>query len=218
MKTVRGNAVLVAVTLLCFAFGVWAYPKMADRVPTHWNFRGEVDGYSSKTFAVFFFPALTMAMYALFLYLPAIDPKRASYKQFEGVYRLIIAAVILFMNGVYLITVMAGLGYAVKVDVLVRLTVSLLIIVIGDQLGRVKPNWFVGIRTPWTMSDEDNWRRTHRFGSKTMVLGGVLSLATIPFKSQVAAVLGFAFILVGALVPVLYSYLLFKRSGHGNGA
>lgn len=218
MRVTRANTVLVVVTLLCLGVGVWAYPKMPDRVPTHWNFRGEVDGYSSRSFAVFFFPALTLAMYALFLYLPHLDPRKASYKQFEGVYHLIMTAIIMFMNGIYLIIIMAGLGYVLNVGVLVRLAVSLMFVVIGDQLGRVKPNWFVGIKTPWTLSDEENWRRTHRFGAKTMVLGGVLSLVTLPFSGPAAAVLYFVLIMGGVLAPALYSYVLFRKSHNPGGA
>ncbi|HHV79165.1 MAG TPA: DUF1648 domain-containing protein [Firmicutes bacterium] len=215
MRVVRGNVLPVAITLMCLAFGIWAYPRMAERVPTHWNFRGEVDGYSGKTFAVFFFPALTLALYALFLYLPEIDPRKASYKQFEGTYRLITTAIIMFMNGIYLIIIMAGLGYLLNVGVLVRLGISLIVLLIGDQLTKVRPNWFLGIRTPWTLSDEENWRKTHQFGSKTMVLGAILSLATLPFHVPLAAVMHIGLIMAAALMPVLYSYILFRKSHNG---
>ncbi|MGB9867019.1 MAG: SdpI family protein [Bacillota bacterium] len=212
MKPTKADLLLVGVTLVCFVAGLWAYPRLPHKVPTHWNFRGEVDGWSSKQFGVFFFPALTLAMYVLFLYLPLLDPKRASYEKFQGAYRLIVSSVIMFMNGMYLITILAGLGYMVDVGVLVRLGVSLLFIVIGDQLARVKPNWFVGIRTPWTLSSEDNWRKTHRFGAKTMVLGGLLPLLTLPFRGAAAATIYFVLVMGGALVPVLYSYMLFRSA------
>ncbi len=210
-RVLRASPLLIIITLACFVFGIWAYPGLPGMVPTHWNVRGEVDGWSSKTFAVFFFPAMALGFYFLFDVLPSLDPNKHRYEQFAGSYSLIRSAMVLFMDGIYLTTIIAGLGRSLNIGLIVRLAVSLLIIALGDQMGKVKQNWFVGFRTPWTLSSQENWRRTHRFGAKTMVAGGLLSLATLPFDGPVAAGVYFALILLGALLPGGYSYLLFKK-------
>ncbi|MGE5483777.1 MAG: SdpI family protein [Ignavibacteriales bacterium] len=210
-RVLRPSPLLIIVTLACLAVGIWAYPRLPDRVPTHWNFRGEVDGWSSKTFGVFGFPAMALGFYLLFEVLPSLDPHKKKYEQFAGSYSMIRAALVLFMDGIYLITLMAGLGYAVNIGLLVRLGVSLLFVFLGDRMGKIKQNWFVGFRTPWTLASQENWRRTHRFGAKTMVAGGLLSLLTLPFDGPAAAGVFFAFVMAGAILPVGYSYLLFRK-------
>ncbi|MCR4399024.1 MAG: DUF1648 domain-containing protein [Firmicutes bacterium] len=213
MKTrvLRESPVLILITLACLAAGVWAYPRLPDRLPTHWNIRGEVDGYSSKAFAVFFFPFMALGMYVLFNVLPSLDPHAARYRQFAGSYSLLRSLIVLFLDGLYLVTIGYGLGFRLDIGLVVRLAISLLIVALGDQMGRVKQNWFVGFKTPWTLSSEENWRRTHRFGAKTMVVGGLLSLLMVPFKPPAFAVASFLAIIAGSLAPVFYSYVLFRR-------
>ena len=205
----RGTLPLVLVTLICLAIGLWAYPGLPDRVPTHWNARGEVDGWSGRTFGVFFLPALTLAMIGLFAWLPAAD--KHFYESFAGAYGFIRAIIVVFFNAIYLVSIFAALGYIVNTSFIVRLGLPLLFIALGDQMGRVKRNWFVGIRVPWTLASDENWRRTHRWGAKSMVLCGALSLLTLPFKAPAAAMLQFGLIMAGVIAPVAYSYLLFRR-------
>ncbi len=207
----RGALPLVILTLACLAVGIWAYPRLPDRVPSHWNWRGEVDGWSSRTFGVFFLPVLCLAMIGLFGWLPNADPFKRNYERFAGAYGLIRAIIVLFFMALYLLTLFAGLGYIVNVSFAIRLWLSLMMIVLGDQIGRVKRNWFVGIRVPWTMASDENWRRTHRWGAKSMVLCGVLSLLTLPFGTPAAATIHFALVMAGALAPVAYSYILFRQ-------
>lgn len=209
-KVLKESYVLIFLTLACLAFGIWMYPQLPDRAPTHWNIRGEVDGWSGKTFAVFFFPVLSLAMYAMFNLLPSMDPNKAKYQQFAGAYAMVRAFLVLFMDAVYVLSLVAARGYPVNTDTFVRLGISLLFIGLGDQMGRVKQNWFVGIRTPWTLSSEENWRKTHRFGARTMVIAGILSLILVPFKGA-AAVASFVLIIAGAMIPMAYSYVLFRK-------
>ncbi len=210
-RVLRPSPVLIIVTLACLAVGIWAYPRLPDRVPTHWNIRGEVDGWSSAAFAVFFFPAMALAMYALFDILPSLDPNKKRYEQFAGSYSVIRSGIVLFMDGIYLLTLMAGIGYSVNIGVFVKVGVSLLFILIGDRMGKIKQNWFLGIRVPWTLASEENWRRTHRFAARTMVAGASLSLLIAPFDNPLASGAFFALVMAGAILPVAYSYLLFRK-------
>ncbi|NPV69044.1 MAG: DUF1648 domain-containing protein [Firmicutes bacterium] len=210
-KSFRGSLPLVLVTLACLAIGLWAYPRLPDKVPTHWNWRGEIDGWSGKTFAVFFLPALILALIGLFGLLPALDPFKQNYERFAGAYSVIRAVIVLFFNAVYLVSILAGLGYLIDTSLVVRLGISLMFIALGDQMGRLKQNWFIGIRVPWTLASEENWRRTHRWGGRTIVLGGALSLLALPFNTPVAAAIHFGLVIGGIVAPVVYSYVLFRQ-------
>jgi uncharacterized membrane protein len=118
----------------------------------------------SRLVAVSIIPAVILVMTGLFTVLPKVDPRRENYAKFLSTYWLIANAVIVFMLIAHGMIIATGLGYSVKIDRLMPIGVGLLFIVLGNYLTRVEPNWFVGIRTPWTLSSDTVWRKTHRMG------------------------------------------------------
>ncbi|KJS23295.1 MAG: integral membrane protein [Clostridiaceae bacterium BRH_c20a] len=188
------------------------YPYMPDMVPTHWNTQGEVDRYSSREFGTFFLPLLNIVLYVLFIVLPHLDPKRANYEKFLGSYRLIRYTTHIFFVFVFAITVFASLGYSVDIGLWVSLGVSLLFIVMGNIMGRVRHNYFVGFRYPWTLANEEVWRKTHQIGSKAMVLGGIIALIGVLLTENNAR---FIVLMSGIFIPTIfttiYSYLVYKK-------
>jgi uncharacterized membrane protein len=197
-----------AVALLA---GLFAYPHLPPRVATHWNWAGNPDGYSPKILAVLLLPAVMLGMRALVGVLPRIDPKGGNYSKFAGTYWLIFNGLILFLGLLQLAMLGYALGAPVRMDRLVPAGVGVLFVVIGNYLARVEPNWFVGIRTPWTLSSDRVWRRTHRLGGWIMVAGGTV-IALSPFVPAGAALPVFLLTLVlVAVIPVVVSYLLWRR-------
>lgn len=205
---------LLAILFLTFLAAAMAYPMMPDRVPIHWNAAGEVDGYGSRTFGTFFLPVLNVGMYLLFLVLPKLDPRKENYVKFGGAYRFIRYTIHLFLVYIFAITLMASLGYGVSIDRLVPLGVALLFIVLGNYMGKIRHNYFVGFRLPWTLANEEIWKKTHQFGSKAMVIGGFLALfSVLAPDGSLRFTLFMVCIFVPMIVTGIYSYLIYQRLG-----
>jgi immunity protein, SdpI family len=204
----------LVIAALAVAVSIWAYPQLAPTIATHWNVRGTADGFSSRAVAVSIMPLVILGLTGLFNVLPKLDPRRANYAKFIDTYWLIANAVILFILIGHGMIVATGLGYPVKVDRFMPIGVGLLFIVLGNYLTRVEPNWFVGIRTPWTLSSDTVWRKTHRTGGWLMVLGGlaVTASAFLPQSAFLPLLIGA--VLVMAVIPIVQSYILWKREQH----
>ena len=199
------------IAALALAVSLWAYSQLPPTVATHWNVRGEADGFSSRLVAVSIMPLVILVMTGLFNVLPRLDPRRANYSKFIGTYWLIANAVILFILIGHGMIVATGLGYPVKIGRTMPIGVGLLFIVLGNYLTRVEPNWFVGIRTPWTLSSDTVWRKTHRTGGWLMVLGGSVIAACAFFPPAAFLPLFIAAVILMAVIPIVQSYILWKR-------
>jgi len=205
----------LVIAALAVAVSIWAYPQLPPTVATHWNLSGTPDGFSSRLMAVAIIPIVLLLMTGLFQVLPKLDPRAENYAKFLGTYWLIANTVIAFMLIAHAMIVASGLGYSLKIDRLMPVGVGLLFIVLGNYLTRVEPNWFVGIRTPWTLSSDTVWRKTHRTGGWLMVLGGflVVACAFLPHGAFIPVLV--AAILIAAVIPIVQSYILWKREQHG---
>lgn len=175
-----------------FVASTLAWGDVTGPVPVHWNIRGEVDGYGSRMEALLLVPAIALGMYLLLLLLPRIDPARANYASFTGPYALMRAALTASMAGMHALVLATALGYAVDAGRWIPVGVGALLVVLGNILGKVRPNYFVGIRTPWTLSSARSWEKTHRAGGRLFVAVGI-ALAT-------AAIIGAPRLLVGVMI------------------
>lgn len=187
------------------------YPHLPEEIPRHWNFKGEVDAYWAKPYGVFV-PLLIMAgVYLLMLFLPYLDPKRENYQRFAGAYTFIRQLLVIFLGLIYVISILAGMGYNLNVGFLVKAMVAVLFILIGNFMGQLRHNYFVGIRTPWTLASEEVWQKTHRLGARVWVLGGIVCLLASFMDSVWGTGLFFASLMVMVLVPVVYSYTIYEK-------
>ncbi len=197
--------------MLSLTFGWLTYPHLPARVPVHWGLNGKPNGYGPAWMDAFMPGFLAIGMYLLFSVLPVVDPRRRNYSAFLPFYRLLrwlVLLLVLLLGG---LTTSAGLGYHPPVGTVVRGAVAVLILVAGNFLGKVQPNWFVGIRTPWTLSNEEVWRKTHRLAAPLWVAGGAVMLAVSFLPDPVAALPYFTVLALLVLVPVIHSYLLWAR-------
>jgi uncharacterized membrane protein len=191
--------------------GVIIYPSLPDQVPSHWNFQGEVDAYSSREFGAFMLPLLNIGLYLMMLFMPLIDPKRDNYARFAGAYRLLRFALVIFMTVIYAITILSAFGYQINTGLVVKAFVALLFMLIGNFMGQMRHNYFVGIKNPWTLANEEVWQRTHRFSGKLWVIGGLITLLLAPVQALWGVYLFFIVIVILVVLPMVYSYLLFRR-------
>jgi uncharacterized membrane protein len=201
----------IVVAIVTAAISVWAYPRLPPTVATHWGLDGTPDGYSSRLMAVSIMPLVLVFMTVIFNVLPKVDPRRENYARFLSSYWLIANAVIVFLLVAHAMIIASGLGFDVKIDRLMPLGVGLLFVFLGNYLTRVEPNWFIGIRTPWTLSSDSVWRRTHRTGGWLMVIGGLVLAASAFVPRPAFLVLFVATIVIVAVIPIVQSYVLWKR-------
>ncbi len=201
----------LVIAALAVVVSIWAYPQLPPTIATHWNVGGTADGFSSRATAVLIMPLVIIGLTGLFNVLPRLDPRGANYAKFIDTYWLIANAVMLFILIGHGMIIATGLGYPVKVDRFMPIGIGLLFIVLGNYLTRVEPNWFVGIRTPWTLSSDTVWRKTHRTGGWLMVVGGFVLAASVFLPQGAFLPLLIAAILFVAVIPVAQSYILWKR-------
>jgi uncharacterized membrane protein len=201
----------LVVAVLAAGISIWAYPHLPETIVTHWNLRGVPDGYSSRFWALALMPLVMLGMTGLLTVLPKIDPRRENYAKFIDSYWLIANAILVFMGVAHVLVLANGMGYLVQVDRLLPLGVGLLFAFLGNYLTRIEPNWFIGIRTPWTLSSDAVWRKTHRTGGWLFVIGGIV-IATGAFAPRGALLpLFVATLIVVVGIPVVQSYVLWKR-------
>ena len=187
------------------------YPRLPETIPTHWNMDGRPDGWSNRVFGVLITPVLLLAMWGFARVLPSIDPRGANYAKFGDAFEAIIDSLMLFLLGMHILLLRAGLGHPAPMQRVVPFGVGILLIVIGNLLPRARPNWFVGIRTPWTLSSDRVWEKTHRFGGRVFVAGGLLiTIAALVWVQRVHVVL-IAGVLIATSSVLVYSYLEWKR-------
>jgi uncharacterized membrane protein len=206
----------VVLIIVAFAASAGVYDRLPDPMPTHWNLAGEVDGWTSLPWGAFVLPLMLAGMWAIFQVLPLIDPRKANYAKFKGTYEILILTITTFMLGVHLVVLAKALGSDISIDRLVPIGVGLLLIVIGNLMPRTRPNWFVGIRTPWTLSSDRVWEKTHRFGGQLLVAAGALTVLVGIFAPELAMA-----VLIGSSVAVSVgvlagSYLIWKQDPDRN--
>lgn len=210
MKNKKWIALMWALSVIPFLLVAALWAKLPERVPTNWGFDGSVS-YSGKG-NLWFLAALGPGMAVLFQVLPRLDPKKKNYEKFEGLYGGFAVIMELFMAVLVGIVLTESLRPGtLNVGKLVMVLVCLLFVGIGCILGKVKPNWFMGIRTPWALSDPDVWNKTHRLGGWVFFL---LGLGNIPVAllcpEKVCAVVFFVTLMAGVALLYVMSYRFYK--------
>jgi uncharacterized membrane protein len=198
---IAGMFILAAIT--------WA--SAPDRIPVHWNIYGQADRYGDKAEGLLVLPAMSVGLYLLLAFLPRLDPGRANYERFAGAYSTIRLAVMVLLAVIYGITHLTIRGYQVDMSMVVPMAVGALFIVIGNLMGKIRPNWFVGIRTPWTLSSKTSWVRTHRLGGWLFILMGLVLIVTGVVRSQWSIVAMVAIIAGSVIWMFVYSYLVWRN-------
>ena len=201
------------VTLVAAAVSLVLYPKLPARVVIHFNAAGQPHGHGSRLDPALLLPLVLLGLRLLFEWLPRIDPRRENYAKFGDTYWLLVNALLLFLGTVHVALLAYALGVPVRIDRVVAVGLGLLFVVLGSYLSRVEPNWFVGIRTPWTLSSERVWERTHHAGGRIFVAGGVLCVLTVFVPAPLALPVLVGVTIVIALIPVALSYVLWREEG-----
>jgi len=201
------SGVLIAIALIA---GLVLYARLPDPMPSHWNAAGQIDGYMSKFWGIFLMPIITVALMAIFLVIPQIDPLKANIAKFQDVFNLFIVVFVAYMLYIYALTLAASLGYQFNMTIMLLPVVGLLFIGVGYMMSKAKRNFFIGIRTPWTLSSDTVWDETHKLGAKMFTLGGGVTIVSA-FLGENGIWLMLVAMLAAAIVPIVYSYILWRH-------
>ena len=204
---------LIIVTILIVAStlaGILLWNQLPEPMASHWGVNDQVNGYMSKFWGVFLMPVITIAMLLLFLIIPSIDPLKANIAQFRDYFNSFITLIVAFMVYIYGLTLVWNLGFtSFRMSTAMLPAMGLLFIFVGVMIGKAKRNFFIGIRTPWTLSSDTVWAKTHVLGGVLFKISGVIAILGILFPN-----LAFLFLIVplmaAAAIAVVYSYVLFR--------
>ena len=206
---IRNLLVSTVFFLIAVIVAVWLYPQLPMEVPTHWDWQGHVDG-SMPRFCGAAFPAfMILALGILTPLLPRISPRRFEIAPFGRVYSIVMLAVQGVLLVVGLATLFNGAGYALPMPAIAILAVGVLLMVMGNYMGKLRKNFFVGIRTPWTLASDAVWERTHRLGGWLFMLAGLMMIVATLFGAPSWVAL--SAIVAAALIPCSYSLVIYKR-------
>lgn len=182
--------------------------KLPDNLPTHWNIKGEVDSYGSK----YIFAVLNIALYLLLLIVPRIDPRKKNYTVFSSTYYKLRLILTLFFSLFYLLVIYNAVYARVDFEKIIPISILFLLALIGNYLSTVRSNYFVGIRTPWTLNNEKVWKQTHLFGGKVMFFGGIIGgIISMFMSTPYSQYFAFALMIILLLVVTVYSYIFYRK-------
>lgn len=204
------TAAIIGLVLFSFILSIYFYPHVPDQMATHWDSQGEVNGYMSKFWGSFFMPLLITGLVILFLVIPKIDPRKENIEMFRKHYEGFRLVLIIFLVLVHLHILLWNTGTQISPNAVIPLGIGLLFYYAGVLTENAEQNWFIGIRTPWTLSSEKVWKRTNRLGGKLFRIAGITAFSGVFFPEY-----AIYFILVPAVIvvviTVVYSYLEYKK-------
>ena len=206
-RTEWPHALLIAAQ---FALAAVTWNSAPDRIPVHFGFDGQVDRYGGKFEGLLVLPLVSVALYFVMRLLPRFDPGRANYANFAGPYATMRLSLTVALATIYGISHLTMLGEPANVATMMPLLMGAVFILLGGVLGKVRPNWFVGIRTPWTLSSKQAWNRTHRVGGWVFMVLGVLTMAAAALRAEWAVWTVIAGPLAAAVGLSAYSYVVWR--------
>lgn len=206
----KSEIAVLALVVLSFLIGAYFHPQMPERMASHWNAAGEADGYMSKNVALFLLPAVGLFMFVLLIILPKIDPLKENIEKFRNYFEGFIFLIVLFFLYIYLLSIFWSLGNRFDMTIAMVPAMAVLFFYIGILLENAKRNWFIGIRTPWTLSSDEVWEKTHKLGAKLFKASAIIALLGLILRDY-AILLLIVPVLLSALYVVVYSYLEFQK-------
>lgn len=211
MNTKTTNIVLLTLIVLTGGIGLFLYPSLPAEIASHWNAAGEVNGYMSKFWGVALFPLLMAGLFLIYFVIPKIDPLKSNINSFRSYYNAFWIFLFIFFSYIFGLSMAWSLGYTFNFTYAIVPAISALFYFLGSMLGKSKRNWFIGIRTPWTLSSDAVWDKTHRVASKLFKVAAIISLGALFAGPD--AVLFFVVlpIAIVAIFAVVYSYLEYRK-------
>ncbi len=211
MSTRNTIIVSMIVILVATIASVIVYPQLPEVAASHWDANGQVNGYMPRFWAAFLMPLMSIGLLFLLLAVPSIDPLKANIAKFRNYYNVFVLVIIVFMLIIHGITLVWNLGYnQFNIGNAIVPAVGLIFIFAGIMMAKAKRNFFIGIRTPWTLSNDTVWEETHKLGSKLFIGAGIVSFLSA-FFGEAGFWIMFIVMMIAAIIPIIYSYILWRN-------
>lgn len=208
----KTEIITIITLIIVMSAAFFFYANFPDRIAIHWNIEGQVDNWTeNKLLGAFGIPTLMCGVYLMMIFLPYLDPKKNRYQEFAKTYHIFKTLILAVLALVYLASGAYNIGYAIDVTLVSTIAIGLLFIVMGNYMGKIKYNWFIGIRTPWTLSSEKVWNKTHRFSGWLFIILGIVIIATPYLPSGIKSYTFGAAIILTVLGSFIYSYWLYYQ-------
>jgi uncharacterized membrane protein len=210
------RAILIAtgiVTVLMLAVSAWAWGQVPDgaQIPIHWGPTGQANGFASKEVGLLMVPGMALGIGVLLAFIPAIDPRRGNLLRSTPAYRAIVLVTLGLLLVLHIAAVLTATGRHLDMPRIVVVGVGLVFLVIGNYLGKTRSSWFLGIRTPWTLSSERSWALTHRLGGYLFAAFGAIMVVVGVINPEILAWILLPGLAVVIGIPVVYSYLVWRN-------
>lgn len=212
MSTRKTVVIVLALVLVSTLAGVLHWNQLPNSMASHWDINDQVNGTMPKSWGVFLMPFISLGLFLLFLLIPAIDPLKANIAKFRDLFNLFMVFMTLFLMYVYGLSLAWNLGFTqFKMSESLLPAIGLLFILIGYMLRRAKRNFFIGIRTPWTLSSDTVWGETHRVGGGLFIASGIVAFLGAFFGGMLAFWFIFVPLIASTIFLVVYSYILYQQ-------
>ncbi len=195
--------------LLSVFSSIIIYPSLPEDLASHWGENGQVNGYLPKFWGAILLPLIMVIVAVLMYYLPSIDPSKNILK-FKRDYEIFVVIILAFFFLIHLQVLLWNIGIQISPNLTIPIAIGMLFFYIGYLLPKTKRNWFIGIRTPWTLSSDVVWEKTHAIASKLFFIAGILAIFASIFQDFLL-ILILVPIILAALITVVISYLEFKK-------
>lgn len=193
------------------AASIFYYPQLPASMPTHWSASGEPNGYSSRLWGAWMLPLIMASVWFILRAIPHIDPRKANYEKFSGMYDALVILILAFMLLIHVVVLIAATGTPIRMDRIILPSVGVFIAIMGLLLPKAHPNWFVGIRTPWTLTSDLSWERTHEVGGRLFVILGLLMVVSTFLMPEIAIWILVATAIAMTIFLFAYSYRVWKE-------
>jgi uncharacterized membrane protein len=213
MKKNLTEIIILVLLAIPFAVAFIFWDNLPSQMAIHFNFKGEADGYGSKAVGLLMLPLVNLLIYAIFKFLPKIFMNKGQFGLFANRLNIIRLVVHCFITALYIAILLYTLNHQNNILLFIAYGIVTVLLVTGNYLNNIKPNYFMGIRTPWTMKNADVWRKTHHLTSWLWVAASLLMMCIIPFVSQVqVSVLLLVYFIIITVPPFVYSYVIYKKT------
>ena len=210
MKTRNIQILIIGLILVSFLIGAYLYPYMPEKMASHWDANGSVDGFMPKLWGLFLLPAITAILFLVYMLIPKIDPLKGNIEKFRGHFDVFILLLFVFLFYVHMLTMLWNLSYRFNIIQFLAPAFGLLIYYAGIMMENAKQNWFIGVRTPWTLSSEVVWDKTNKLAGKLFKVAGVLAAMGLIFPKY-AIFLILVPVILAAVYPIIYSYQKYQQ-------
>ncbi len=206
----KNKIIILGIISLSFIIAIYLYPQMPDKMASHWSTQGQVDSYMSKFWGLFLMPIISIGLFLLFILIPKIDPLKENINKFRKYFDGFIVLMMIFLFYVYLLTIFWNIGIRFNMTQLMIPALGTLFYYCGILVENAKRNWFIGIRTPWTLSNERVWDKTHKIGGKLFKIAGIVAFLGIFLPKYGVLFLVIPVISV-AVYTIIYSYFEYQK-------